>query len=130
MRASPYREERSFGVSVGGVLVLIAIVLAWRGTIARAEVLAVLGSALVLAGLTYPRILKWPSAIWWRFARVLGHVNARVLLTVLFAIVFVPLSMFWRVTGKDPLYRRRGTSPGWLPYPPRYRDHHHYTRMY
>ena len=85
---------------------------------------------LVVLGVVYPPLLTLPSAVWWRFARVLGYVNARVLLTVLFAIVLVPLSMVWRLTGKDPLTRRRASWPGWRPYPARYRDHHHYSRMY
>ena len=41
--------ERSFGVSVGGVLLLIAAVLWWRGRMGRAEVLAVIGAVLLIA---------------------------------------------------------------------------------
>ena len=78
----------------------------------------------------HPPLLKYPSAVWWRFSRALGHVNARVLLTILFSIVLVPLSMVWRMTGKDPLARRRQKWPGWSTYPPRYRDKRHYERMY
>ena len=76
------------------------------------------------------RCSKWPNVWWWRFARVLGHFNARVLLTVMFVVVFVPLGLIWRLTGKDPLARRRTARPGWSPYPSRYRDRRHYQRMY
>jgi hypothetical protein len=126
----PRNPERSFGISVGIVLCLIAVFLAWRGRIGRAEVMAGVGAVLLLCGLIYPPLLKWPSAAWWRFARALGYVNARVLLTVLFVFVLVPLSLVWRLTGKDPLARRRASWPGWLPYPARYRNKHHYSRMY
>jgi hypothetical protein len=129
-RNGPRNPERSFGISVGIVLCLIAVFLAWRGRIGRAEVMAGVGAVLLLCGLIYPPLLKWPSAAWWRFARALGYVNARVLLTVLFVFVLVPLSLVWRLTGKDPLARRRASWPGWLPYPARYRNKHHYSRMY
>jgi Saxitoxin biosynthesis operon protein SxtJ len=122
--------ERSFGVSVGLVLCLIAAALWWRGRVTRAEVVGAIGGFLLMAGLVHPPWLKYPSAIWWRVSRTLGHVNARVLLTILFSIVLVPVSMVWRMTGKDPLARRRQKWPGWSTYPPRYRDKRHYERMY
>ena len=127
---SPRSEERSFGISVGTVLCVIAAILWWRGRIARAEIVGSIGAVLLIAGLVYAPLLKYPSAAWWRFSRALGYVNARILLTILFSVVLVPLSMLWRLTGKDPLARRRDKWPGWTPYPARYRDRKHYERMY
>ncbi|MCU1386085.1 MAG: hypothetical protein JWL71_4782 [Acidobacteria bacterium] len=123
-------QERSFGVSVGLVLCAIAIALWWRGRPLRAEILGATGAFLLIAGLVYAPILKYPSRVWWRGSRVLGHVNARVLLTLFFALVFVPVSAVWRLTGKDPLARRRSSWRGWTPYPARYRDPKHYQRMF
>jgi hypothetical protein len=130
MSAGPRNPERSFGVSVGLVLCAIAALLLWRGRPGRAEIVGAIGVVLLVAGLVYPPILKVPSAAWWRFSRALGYVNARILLTLLFFLVLVPLSFFWKLTGKDPLARRRDRWRGWTPYPVRYRDPHHYTRMY
>jgi hypothetical protein len=126
----PKNPERSFGVSVGVVLCLIAGVLWWRERAGRAEIIGVVGAILVVLGVVRPVLLKWPSALWWRFAQILGFVNARILLTVLFATILVPLSFIWRLTGKDPLARRRSSWPGWTPYPTRYRDKQHYSRMW
>jgi len=78
----------------------------------RAEVVGGIGAFLVAAGLAYAPLLKYPSAAWWRFARALGYVNARILLTLLFSVVLVPLSLIWRVAGKDPLMRRRKAFSG------------------
>ena len=126
----PSNPERSFGVSVGLVLCVIAAVLWWRARLGRAEVLGAIGLFLLGAGLVHPPVLKYPSAAWWRFSRVLGHFNARVLLTIMFSIVLVPISLVWRLTGKDPLSRRRDKWPGWTAYPARYRDRRHYERMF
>jgi hypothetical protein len=126
----PANPERSFGVSVGLVLCAIAAVLWWKGRMMRAEVVGGIGAFLVTAGLVYAPVLKYPSAVWWRFARALGYVNARILLTVLFSVVLVPLSLIWRVVGKDPLMRRRKAFSGWSRYPSRYRNSKHYERMY
>ena len=126
----PVNRDRSFGISVGVVLLAIAAALWWRGRVGRAEIVGGVGAFLLITGLVYAPLLKYPSAVWWRFSKVLGYVNARILLTVLFSVVLVPVSLVWRLTGRDPLARRRRTWPGWSAYPARYRDPRHYERMY
>jgi saxitoxin biosynthesis operon SxtJ-like protein len=123
-------SERSFGLLVGTVLCLIAALLFWRGRPIRAEIVGAIGAALVLLGAVAPSLLRWPRFWWWRGARVVGDFNARVLLTVMFVAVLLPISLIWRLTGKDPLARRRTASSGWSPYSNRYRDRRHYLRMY
>jgi hypothetical protein len=122
--------DKSFGVSVGSVLLLIAAVLWWRGRIARAEIVGGIGATLLVLGVLSPRLLRYPSALWWRFSRALGYVNARILLTVLFSLILVPLSLIWRIFGKDPLSRRRQAFQGWTPYPARYADKKHFDRLF
>jgi hypothetical protein len=130
MAKGPKNPERSFGVSVGGVLVVIALLLWWKGRVGRAEVLGVTGGVLLFFGVVQPRLLKWPSAVWWKFAGVLAYVNSRILLTIMFSLLLVPLSLVWRAIGKDPLARRRKKFEGWVPYPARYRDRTHFERMF
>lgn len=88
------------------------------------------GATLLVLGLTRPRWLKWPSAAWWKLAAVLGFVNARILLTLAFALMLTPVGLLWRTIGHDPLARRRKNWPGWSPVPERFRDPNHFTRMY
>jgi hypothetical protein len=130
MSHSVRRRDRHFGLSIGSILLAGAALFALRGHVLRAEILAAIGAVLVVLGAVAPALLKWPSEAWWRFARVLAYVNARVLLTVLFAVALVPIGLVWRVTGRDPLARRRDRWPGWSPHPPRYADPRHYNRMF
>jgi hypothetical protein len=130
MAKGPKNPERSFGVSVGAVLLVIAAALWWRGRVGRAEILGGIGTVLLFFGAVRPQLLKWPSAVWWRFAGVLGYINARILLTLLFSVLLVPLSLVWRIIGKDPLARRREQFEGWTLYPERYRDRTHFERMF
>ena len=126
----PANPEKSFGISVGIVLLLIAGFLVWRERLATAQIVGGIGAVLLVLSLVQPRLLKWPSAVWWRFALILGYVNARIILTVIFTIVFSPLGLLWRIIGNDPLARKRRNWPGWSPYPARYRKSDHFTRMY
>jgi hypothetical protein len=122
-------SERSFGFTVGAVLCVLAAVFFWRGRAVRGEMVGAAGAALVLLAAVAPALLRRPRAWWWRIARVVGDFNARVLLTVMFVVIFVPLGFIWRLIRKDPL-KRRPTDAGWMPYPSRYRDRRHYLRMY
>jgi hypothetical protein len=135
----PDFRERSFGISVGTVLILIAAYLLWRDRAAFFQVpltghvatwVAGIGVLLVILGFTQPRLLKWPSAVWWKLAAVLGFINARVILTVAFAIVLTPVGVLWRLINHDPLAVRRKNWPGWSPSPERFRDPDHFKRMY
>src|SRR5215475_3779955 len=130
MAKQPKDPDKSFGVSVGGVLLLIAALLLWRRRIGRAEIVGGIGAVLLVLGLLSPGLLRHPSAIWWRFSRALGYVNARILLTLLFSLILVPVSLVWRLTGKDPLARRRQQFGGWTPYPARYGDRKHFERLF
>jgi hypothetical protein len=93
-------------------------------------VIGAIGGLLLVLGLVSPALLKWPSALWWRFSHALGYVNARILLTLLFSVILVPLSLVWKALGKDPLARSRRQFPGWTPYPARYADRKHFERMF
>ena len=127
---SANQRERSFGLSVGGVLLLIATVSFWRGGLRTAEVVGAIGAVLVVLAHFAPGLLKWPSAVWWRFAMMLGYVNARIILTVIFVVMLTPMGLVWRLIGRDPLARGRQRWPGWIPHPARYQNTNHYTRMY
>jgi hypothetical protein len=125
-----FARERSFGLSIGSILEAFAVLIAFRGRVVRAEILGVVGTVLVVLGALKPALLRRPSNLWWRFGHALAYVNARVLLTLLFAVALVPVGLVWRLTRKDPLGRRRDRWSGWSPHPARYADPKHYGRMF
>jgi saxitoxin biosynthesis operon SxtJ-like protein len=123
-------RERSFGLSVGGVLILLAFVFAWRGRRLGAEVAGVIGFALVVLGAARPTWLTPVNAVWWTLASALGWLNARILLSLAFLLLLTPLRAIWRISGYDPLERRRQVFRGWSEYPKRYHDATHFERMF
>jgi hypothetical protein len=130
MAKGPKNPERSFGISVGSVLIVLALILLWRRRITRAEVLGAIGAVLLLLGLVAPALLKYPSKYWWKFSLAFGRVMARFWLSLLFLLVLTPVSFIWRLMGRDPLARSREKWPGWSIYPERYRNRKHYDQMY
>ena len=127
-----HRQERSFGISVGTVCWAIWACAWWRGGGERLLWLGLLGASLMVMGRLAPAWLRMPSAVWWKLSHALGWMNARVILSCLFFLVFTPVGLVLRLAGHDPLRLRRraaGTS-AWSPYPERLRNSAHYERMF
>jgi hypothetical protein len=125
----PIPTERAFGTSVGGACVALGALLAWRGSQAPAMTLAAAGGLLMVLARAAPSLLRAPNRWWWRFAQVLGWINARVLLTLFFVLVLTPVGVMMRVFGRNVLRPPR-VDTSWGPYPARRRDVKHYERMF
>ncbi len=130
MPVTTRREQRVCGISAGLVAWLVAAHLFRHGHAAASAATAASGAALILVGMAAPSLLAFPSRVWWGLLRGLGWVNARILLTVLFFGVMMPLGLALRLTGWDSLARRRPDGSFWVPYPARQRNPRHYERMY
>ena len=109
--ASP-RALARFGWVVGGVFTLVGGGLAWRagGVGPLTGALLAVGGALVAGGTLAPRALAVPFRAWMTLAMALGFVMTRVILTLAFGLVFVPVSLVFRLIGRDPLHRRPDAS--------------------
>ena len=125
-----FRAEREFGLIVGGVFVLLGMWWLYRGKFATAAyVLSAAGSALVLCGLVFPRLLTVPRRLWIKLAEALSYVSSRIILAIVFFLVLTPIGLVKRAMGWDPLQRRSGSGDTfWKPYPER--NPRHYEKMY
>ena len=106
--------------------------LTWRGGGPLVtQTLLTLGGLLVFFGFIYPRALVWPNRGWMRFAEALSYVSTRVILAIVFFVVITPIGVVRRLTGWDPLGRRRAPADSyWVPYPERQHDPKHLEKMY
>lgn len=103
------RALRGFGVAVGGVFVALAALSAWRADWALSAFawgLAAIGALLVLAGLAAPRALLPVYRVWMTGAVAMGFAMTRVILTLAFGLVFVPVGLFFRLIRRDVLAQR------------------------
>ena len=132
MKKRPFRVEREFGLIVGGVFLLLGIWWIYRGKFTDvAQGLLLLGAALVLLGLIFPRALIYPNRAWMKLADVLAFVMTRIILGIIYFMIVTPIGVVKRLTGWDPLHRRAASSASyWRPYSARQRDTRHYEKMY
>ncbi len=128
----PYPAERQFGQTVGGILAAIGGWILFRhGDTLDSRTLLGGGVVLVVAGVLLPRALRWPNRWWMRLAEALSFVGTRVVLGLVFFGVMTPIGIIKRMTGWDPLGRRRPEQPTyWTPYPDRHRDPKHLEKMF
>ena len=109
-------ELRRFGCTVGGVFLLLAAFSWWRGHVQPPLVMGVVGMLLVLPGLLFPRVLGPVERGWMGLAVVVGRINTRIILTVVYVLVVTPIAWLRRLGG-DPLERTLGTNAPthWVP---------------
>lgn len=99
------RQLRSFGITLGTTLLVVAGILYWRD-ISGVSIVAGIGSLFLITGLIFPRVLRPLYKPWMSLAIVLGFIMTRVLLTVIFVLLFIPIGFLMRLFGNDPLRRK------------------------
>jgi len=102
------KQLREFGLLIGfGFPILIGILLpAVAGHGFRAWTLWV-GVPALIFGLTAPRLLHYPYKGWMTLGHALGWINSHIILGLVFIVVLQPIAYAMRVSGYDPLRRRR-----------------------
>jgi len=102
---SDTKQLRSFGLIVGGIFALIGVWPAvWRGQPLRLWSL-ILGGMLLVLALAWPRSLTQVYRLWMTVGEVLGWINTRIILGVIFYLLFTPLGLLMRLRGRNPMRR-------------------------
>jgi hypothetical protein len=96
------RELRTFGLLVGAVFGLIAVYPLFKGETIRAWS-AVISAALIAPAIFFPPLLALPHRIWSMIGHILGWLNTRIILTLLYFAAIVPVSLVLKILGRDPL---------------------------
>lgn len=109
-------QARKTALVVAAVLALFSAFSFYRHHQTRAAVFAGLALALLLTGLLLPPLARAFHHAWMRLAYVLGYVNSRILLFVMFYGLVTPYGIFSRLFGRDVLNRRgKGRESYWIP---------------
>lgn len=107
----PSSELRKFGIAFGVFLSIIATVILWRMAWRLGPVTTTLyGVAAILAGIgiVVPEFLRGFFGKWMKLARALGWLNTNILLTLIYYLIFAPVSIGIRLFGGDLLAERKG----------------------
>jgi hypothetical protein len=91
----------------------------WRHqTSTTSYVIPALGVVTGLIGLVRPTAIRWVYSGWMVAVFPIGWTVSRLILAVLFYLVFTPVAMAFRLFGRDALHLRSGdTASEWTPKP-------------
>lgn len=99
------KEFRKFGLTVGLFLLIVGAILYWFDLNFIIPVLLI-GSLLTLLGLILPILLRPIYIIWMSFAVIAGFIMTRLILTLIFYLIFSPVGVLLRILGKDLLEQK------------------------
>ncbi len=99
------KELRDFGLVVGGICAgLFGLVLPLLKH--RAFPLWPWAAAILIApALAFPSVLRGPWFLWTKLGLVLGWINQRIVLTLIFYVIVMPIGLVMRLFGRDPMAR-------------------------
>jgi hypothetical protein len=96
---------RSFGLLVGGIFAAIGL---WP-TVVRAQPprlwVLVLAGLLLIPALVLPKSLRLVYRVWMTLGHILGWINTRIILGVVFYGLFTPMGLVMRLLRNDPMRR-------------------------
>jgi len=93
-------DLRKFGIIVGTVLLIIAGLLFWKEK-ESFQLFLTIGTVLFVTGIVIPFTLKPIYWVWMVFSTILGWFMTRVILSLLFYVVFTPIGLIARLFGKQ-----------------------------
>ena len=99
---------RKFGLITGSIIVLLfALFFPWVFDAAAMPIWPwALAGLLWLPALVMPAVLRPVYTIWMKVGHVLGWVNTRIILGILFYAIILPMGLIMRLFGKDPMARK------------------------
>ncbi len=103
-------DLRKFGFIMGGMFALIfGLIFPWIGDKTSETwpiwpfiVMAVFWVIAIVA----PQILRPVNDIWIKIGNVLGFINTRIILGLMFFVMFFPIGMLLKLFGKDSMDRK------------------------
>ena len=105
------KDLRSFGVTIGIILLLVAGFLFYREK-ESFQIFFYIAGAFIGFGLIIPIILKPIYIVWMTFAGILGWFMTRVILSLLFYVIITPIGLVLRIFGKDFLELKKQAVQG------------------
>ncbi len=109
MASKRKKDDRRQSLETLAVLAAACIACAM---IFKAQAFAYVALGLLLVGL----FLRWPAVklagAWLGFSAVLGAINSKILLTLVYYLVLTPIALLYRLTHRDPLSLKRAADSG------------------
>ena len=104
----PKKTLREFGFLIGFIFPFLIgwILPLMSGHSFRTWTLFISIPSIILA-FTKPILLLYPYRAWMKLGNILGWVNSRIILGLVFLIILQPIALIMRILGHDPLRTKK-----------------------
>lgn len=111
MKHEPIKTDnkslREFGlVFAAGLIVFFGLLLPWIWDKPWPTWPWIGAAVFAGAGLLLPQLLKPVFIVWMKLGLLLGWINTRIILGIVFFLLFAPLALMFRLYGHDPMRRK------------------------
>jgi len=101
------KKLKTFGLSLGGILLFISLLLLRKQSIWFPYVVS-FGMMLFIFGLTVPKRLYHIQRLWMGGGIIIGFFVSRIILSILFYVLITPIGLLMRVTQRQNDSKRTG----------------------
>ena len=106
-KSTDKKELRSFGLIMAGMITLFfGLIIPWLWSSTLPLWPWIVGLVFLVSALSVPVALRPVFIVWMKIGHVLGWINTRLLLGIVFYLVIAPIGLVLRLMGKDPLNRK------------------------
>ena len=107
MQPNSKTEMRKFGLPMAAVIALLfGLLLPWLFAYTYPRWPWPVAGIFLLAALATPLLLAPVFDAWMRLGHVLGWINSRIILGLMFYTVFLFVAVLMKLLGKDPMARK------------------------
>jgi hypothetical protein len=101
------RQLRQFGlVMAGGLIVIFGLLIPWLWGRSFPLWPWIAGAIFAATGLAFPVVLAPVFHVWMKIGHGLGWINTRIILGLVFFVIFMPVALLFGILNKDPMARR------------------------
>jgi hypothetical protein len=113
--SKPYSaaDGRKFGLTVGGVFLVLAVLARWRGHAVSAPVFATAGILLIIAAVVIPVRLRSVDRAWMALAHLISKVTTPVFMGLIYFVILTPIGLVRRIGGGNSLVHKAGPGGFW-----------------
>lgn len=101
------KELRKFGVITGAIFaVLFGLIFPWLANAHTPYWPWIVAAIFIVWGLLHPTSLNPVYKVWMKIGHGLGWINTRIILSIMFYVIFMPIGLLLRLFGVDLLKRK------------------------
>ena len=100
------KELRSFGLITGAIVLVLFGIAPWLISGKLHKLPFKIAFVLWLPSLFFPAVLEPVYRAWMKFGHIMGWINTRIILALMFYLIIAPTGLIMKVLGKDPMRRK------------------------